>query len=129
MRSLVRDKFNVKIDHKNALTEVSQSGEPSAQIYPYWFRATVEPRTYGSHDEYFSKDMDYNYVMVLHRKEWVRLWGVGFLPESSISPGDKAELAIGTYTKVIELEVKGVSFTKNIMRVALGSRVAQKELW
>nr|DAT11568.1 MAG TPA: hypothetical protein [Caudoviricetes sp.] len=129
MRSLARDKFNVKIDHKSTFTGVSQSGEPSAQIYQYWFRATVEPRTYGSSDEYFSKDMDYNYVMVLHRTEWVRLWGVGYLPEAAISPGDKAGLSISPFAKTIELEVKGVSFTKNIMRVALGSRIAQKELW
>ncbi len=135
MRSLLRNTYEITLEHKlnYSLTRKKDSegnftGEVEAYPSNYRFRAPVEPRKSVTHDEYFAKDLDYNYVIVLGRGTIKDLWSRPVLAETLFSPGDKITVWWSGTNHTSAMEVTGVSFTKNVMRIAVNSMLKKGDL-
>jgi len=133
MRSLLRNMYTIDIFTKTVefkpITDRdgNRTGEIEVREYPFQTRASVEPKSTSSHDEYFAKDLDYNYVIIINRGGTLPLWGARIDLDGVFAPGDKIIINWNRYKKE-EMEVKGVSFTKNVIRVAVTSVIWKQGL-
>lgn len=128
MRSLLRNTYELTLEHKLDYSlnrkkdkDGNFTGEVEASYSNYRFRAPVEPRNSVAHDEYFAKDLDYNYVIVLGRGTIKDLWDRPVLAEMLLSPGDRITVWWRGVSHMSVMEVTGVSFTKNVIRIAIKS--------
>ena len=95
MRSLLRNTYLIDIFSKTVefkpITDRdgNRTGEIEVREYPFQTRASVEPKSTSSHDEYFVKDLDYNYVIIVNRGIRLPLWGGSVDIDGVFEPGDK----------------------------------------